>query len=241
MTPTRLATALRHHTAALAAAAATTDPDARVPTCPDWPVRVLVGHVGQAHRWAASIIRTGPSAVPDPFTADPGSPSSWPAWLSSGAAELIDAVSTSDTPVWTFFGEGPATFWLRRMLNDTLVHHSDAAGATFSVAPDLADDAITEWLELLAHPVTATLKPDVTALRGTGQTLQLAPDDGPGWHLTRTPSGISWTRDSAPADATLAGSLRDLLLVFTRRLPVDQVRLTGDRALIDHWLAHSAA
>ncbi|MGW4484904.1 maleylpyruvate isomerase family mycothiol-dependent enzyme [Amycolatopsis sp. NPDC004368] len=240
MDTTRLATALHHHTTALAHTAAATDPDTRVPTCPDWPVRVLVGHVGQAHRWSASIIRTGPSPVPDPFTADPGDPADWASWLHAGAAELIAAVSTSDRPVWTFFGPGPATFWLRRMLNDTLVHHADA-DPHFKTDPDLAEDAITEWLELLAHPVTATLKPDVAELRGTGQTLHLAPDDGPGWHLTRTPSGITWTRGTAPADATLAGPVTELLLVLTRRKPLGQARVTGDRSLVEHWLAHSAA
>ncbi|MEV8615265.1 maleylpyruvate isomerase family mycothiol-dependent enzyme [Amycolatopsis sp. NPDC051373] len=241
MDTTRLADALHHHTDALAKAAAGADPDARVPTCPDWPLRVLVGHVGQAHRWSASIVRSGPSPVPDPFDADPGDPAGWSGWLHAGAADLVDAVSTSDGPVWTFFGPGPATFWLRRMLNDTIVHHADAAGREFSVSPDLAEDAITDWLELLAHPVTQTLKPDVAELRGTGQTLRIVPDDAEGWHLTRTPDGIEWTRGTASADATLAGPLTDLLLVFTRRRPADDVTITGDRGLIDHWLAHSAA
>ncbi|MEU4670762.1 maleylpyruvate isomerase family mycothiol-dependent enzyme [Amycolatopsis sp. NPDC023774] len=241
MDTTRLADALHHHTAAFAKAAAGAHPDARVPTCPDWPLRVLVGHVGQAHRWSASIVRSGPSPVPDPFDADPGDPAGWPGWLQAGAADLVDAVCAGDGPVWTFFGPGPATFWLRRMLNDTIVHHADAAGRAFSVSPDLAEDAITDWLELLAHPVTRTLKPDVAELHGTGQTLRLLPADAEGWHVTRTPDGIEWTRGTAPADATLAGPLTDLLLVFTRRRPADDVTITGDRGLVEHWLAHSAA
>ncbi|MFI5613321.1 maleylpyruvate isomerase family mycothiol-dependent enzyme [Amycolatopsis sp. NPDC051903] len=241
MDTTHPADALLHHTAALAKAAAGGDPEARVPTCPDWPLRVLVGHVGQAHRWAASTVRGEPSAVPDPLDADPGDPAGWPEWLHAGAADLIAAVSTSDSPVWTFFGDGPATFWLRRMLNDTIVHHADAAGEAFEVAPGLAEDAITEWLELLANPVTQTLRPDLAALRGTGQTLQLRPAETEGWHLTRTRDGLTWSRQTATADATLAGPLRDLLLVVTRRLPADHLTTTGDRGLVDHWLAHTKA
>jgi hypothetical protein len=39
----------------------------------------------------------------------------------------------------------------------------------------------------------------------------------------------------------LTGPVEDLLLVLTRRLPADQVTITGDRGLADHWLAHTAA
>ncbi|MEV4310798.1 maleylpyruvate isomerase family mycothiol-dependent enzyme [Actinocrispum sp. NPDC049592] len=240
----RLAEGLHEHTAAFADAVAGADPDTNVPTCPEWSLRVLVGHIGQAHRWAASIIRSGPSPVPDPFDAVPGSPEGWSDWLHAGAAELADAVATSKGPVWTFFGSQSATFWLRRMLHDTTVHNADAAfatGATFEVAPDLAADAISEWLEVLSNPVTPTLKPAFAELRGTGQTLELRPYTGMGWLITRTPNGVQWERSTDTADVTLAGPIKDLLLVLTRRLPVDQVTVTGDRSLADHWLAHTAA
>lgn len=221
------------------------DPNTQVPTCPEWPLRVLAGHIGQAHRWAADIVRSGPSPVPDPLDADPGSPTEWSNWLHEGAADLTDAVLSAGAPsVWTFFGPGPATFWLRRMLHDTIVHHADAALATstaFQVAPDLAAEAISEWLEVLSDPVTPTMKPAFAALRGTGQTLRLRPDTGLGWLITRTPDGVRWTQGMDTADATLAGPVADLLLVLTRRLPASQVTITGDSDLADHWLAHTAA
>nr|WP_276209769.1 SCP2 sterol-binding domain-containing protein [Amycolatopsis vastitatis] len=78
-------------------------------------------------------------------------------------------------------------------------------------------------------------------MRGTGQTLRLAPDDGPGWLVTRTPGGVRWSRAAGTADVTLAGPVEDLLLVLTRRLPADRVTITGDHALAQHWLAHTAA
>jgi uncharacterized protein (TIGR03083 family) len=242
----RFVEALHEHTDGFAKAVADADPDATVPTCPEWPVRVLVGHIGQAHRWAASIVRSGPSPVPDPFEADPGAQGEWQGWLRTGAEDLADAVLTAGVrPVWTFFGDGPATFWLRRMVHDIVVHHADgalAAGSAFGVAPDLADDAISEWLELLSHPLTHTIKPGVAELRGTGQTLQLSTRTGQDWLITRTPDGPRWTRDTAhTADATITGAVGDLLLVLTRRLPVGEVTITGERELVDHWLAHSAA
>jgi len=241
----RVAEGLDEHTAGLAGAVAGVDPDLPVPTCPQWPLRVLVGHIGQAHRWAAGIVRSGPAPVPDPFDADPGPPAEWSGWLHEGAAELAGAVlAAGPDPVWTFFGPRPARFWLRRMLHDTTVHHADAAlatGAAFEVAPDVAADAISEWLEVLADPVTPTINPAFDALRGTGQTLELRPDTGPGWLITRTPGGVRWARASGAANVTLSGPVADLLLVLTRRLPVGRVTVAGDRDLVDHWLAHTAA
>jgi uncharacterized protein (TIGR03083 family) len=241
----RLAEGLHERTAGFAKTVADADPATPVPTCPEWPLRVLVGHIGQAHRWSASIVRSGPSPVPDPVDADPGRQDEWSDWLREGAVELVDTVlAAGNSPVWTFFGPRQATFWLRRMLHDTTVHHADAALATgdvFEVAPDLAADAISEWLDLLSDDVTPTLKPDFAQLRGTGQTLQLRPATGTGWLITRTPDGARWTRATASADVTLTGPVADLLLVLARRQPVDRVMVTGDRDLADHWLAHMAA
>ncbi|MGW4522885.1 maleylpyruvate isomerase family mycothiol-dependent enzyme [Amycolatopsis sp. NPDC004378] len=245
MHSTRLAEALLDRTAAFARTVADGDPGSPVPTCPDWPLRVLVGHIGQAHRWSAGIVRSGPAPVPDPLDADPGSTDTWADWLLQGAEDLAkSALDAGDKPVWTFFGDQPAGFWLRRMLNDTTIHHADAAlatGTAFDVAPDLAADAVTEWLEMLSHPVTASLKPAFAELRGTGQTLCLRPDEGGGWLITRTPDGVEWAHGTGTADVTLAGPVRDLLLVFTRRLPAGHVTITGERALAEHWLARTAA
>ncbi|VVJ16601.1 Uncharacterised protein [Amycolatopsis camponoti] len=245
MDTTSLAEALHARTAAFAETVTGADPDARVPTCPDWPLRVLVGHIGQAHRWAADVVRSGPSPVPDPLDADPGAPATWADWLRQGAEDLAKtALDAGETPVWTFFGPQPARFWLRRMLHDTTIHHADAAlttGTAIEVAPDLATDAISEWLEMLSNPITASLRPDFAELCGTGQTLQLRPDQNQAWLVTRAPDGIRWARETKAADVTLAGPVQDLLLVLTRRRPAEDVTITGDRALADHWLAHTAA
>jgi uncharacterized protein (TIGR03083 family) len=245
----RLATGLREETGAFSRAVAGLDPQDPVPTCPEWRVRDLVGHIGQAHRWSAELVRTRAAApVPDPRDAEPGDPQDWPAWLRDGADALVAAVvdGGSAVPVWTFLGERPATFWLRRMLADTAVHHADAAGAArvdFAIAPDLAANTISEGLELIGAAGTANLQPALAELRGTGQTLQLRPSDlDAGWLITRAPSGVTWERRTAEADVVVRGAVADLLLVFSRRTTPDDDRLTitGDRALLDHWWAHTA-
>jgi uncharacterized protein (TIGR03083 family) len=245
----RLAAGLREQTGAFARAVAGLDPDATVPTCPEWRVRDLVGHIGQAHRWSAELVRARAAApVPDPREADAGDPQDWPGWLRDGADALVGAVTDGGpaTPVWTFLGERPAAFWLRRMLSDTSVHHADAALTArvgFAIAPDLAADALSEGLELISAAVAANLQPALAQLRGDGETLQLRPDDlDAGWLITRTPDGVAWERGAAGGDVVVRGTVRDLLLVFSRRTTPDddRLRITGDRALLDHWWAHTA-
>lgn len=253
MSPTDLATfdvarmsaALAETTSAFAAAVADLDPDTTVPTCPDWSVRVLVGHLGQASRWGAEVVRTGTAdGLPDPRGQDPGPQAGWATFLQAGAAELVDAVRAADrtATVWTPVGPCNPDFWLRRMLNDAAVHLADAtsmAGRPYIVAPELAVDVISEVLELVSAPLARTLNPSADQLRGTGQTMLLRPDEVVGWLVTRTPDGVRWTRAHRPADVELRGPARDLVLVLARRLPPTAVTITGDRALLDHWLANT--
>src|SRR5947199_368276 len=64
---------------------------------------------------------------------------------------------------------------------------------------------------------------------------------GRGRLIPRTPEGARWRPGPAPADVTVSGEVLDLLLVFTRRRPPEEgrVTVTGDRAVLDHWLANT--
>ncbi|GAA3203080.1 maleylpyruvate isomerase family mycothiol-dependent enzyme [Nonomuraea helvata] len=244
----RMAEGLREQTAGFARAAAAGEPDARVPTCPEWSLRTLVGHIGLGHRYATGVLRKGdPQPAPDPWQAAPGSPDRWAEWLRDGAEELIGAVQEAgaDTEVWTFLGPRPAAFWLRRMLNDTAVHHYDAAvttGGGFGIADDLAADVIVEGLEMLVSPGAEALKPQLVELRGNGERLGLQPRQGDGWVIIRSPEGMWWEHGPVEADVVLSGAVAYVMLVCNRRLPLDddRVTVTGDRALLEHWLAHMA-
>jgi hypothetical protein len=44
-------------TARLAGLVHDTDVQQPVPTCPDWTLEQLIGHVGRGHRWSADIVR----------------------------------------------------------------------------------------------------------------------------------------------------------------------------------------
>jgi uncharacterized protein (TIGR03083 family) len=69
-------------TARLGAAVSELDPQAPVPTCPEWTVHDLVTHVGTGHRWAAEIVE-GRLQDPPPYAivGAPQEPQAWADWL----------------------------------------------------------------------------------------------------------------------------------------------------------------
>ncbi|MGR6920772.1 maleylpyruvate isomerase family mycothiol-dependent enzyme [[Actinomadura] parvosata] len=246
----RLVEGLREQTEGFAEAVAGGDPEAVVPTCPEWRLRTLVAHIGLADRWAAELVRTGrPVPAPDPAAVNPGVPGvpgEWGAWLRAGADELVGAVREAGegSQAWSFFGTVPAAFWVRRMLSETAIHHCDAAlttGAAFGIADDLAAEVITEGMELMADPRAETAVPKLALLRGAGERLAFRPYGMDGWVITRLPEGLRWERGNGPADVVVSGTLTEVMLVLARRRPPGEVtgEVTGDRALLAHWLAHT--
>ena len=247
------ASALIDQTARFAGLVDGADLDRRVPSCPEWRLGTLVEHVGQAHRFGTERVRArlgGPlrrdDATPVPL---PGDPAQHRDWLLAGAEDLVEAVAEAGAePVWNFaFGEDGATFWLRRMAHETAVHRADAAltlRTEFELAPELAADALSEWLMLATSPGAAQARPDlVEALRGTGQTIHLHATDQPGlgeageWLISRGPDTASWRHGHAKGDVVARGLAVDLLLLMVNRIrPTDpRIRVFGDAELLEHW------
>jgi uncharacterized protein (TIGR03083 family) len=259
LTSDRLAQALLDQAEQFADLVAGADSSVEVPSCPGWDLRHLVEHVGQAHRYATAMVRhqaTGPgdvawlsSKLPDGGSRD---------WLTDGAAGLVAAVREvgPDRPVWNFTRRPGATaaFWLRRMAHETAVHRADAALALarpYDLEPELAADALSEWLELVTSPGAAVARPElVEQLRGSGQTLHLLATDRTlptsyEWTIHRGPDGVSWTpgpSEPGRGGVQVAAPVTILLLAVLSRVgPKDpRVAVTGDAALWDHWHTHVA-
>jgi hypothetical protein len=136
------------------------------------------------------------------------------------------------------------------MLHDEVVHRFDAelaGGRLGDVAPEVAIDGVSDWLESVA----ALSRPDASdpiflGLVGAGETLQfqitnpgVAAADG--WHVTRSPAGVVWRHGYESADALVRAPARELLLVLNRRLDLGRAgtEIIGDRALFAHWLEHA--
>jgi uncharacterized protein (TIGR03083 family) len=228
-----------------------TDLATPVPTCPDWTLRQLATHVGRAQRWAAQIVSTR-SAEFIPFRQVPDGkfpddPALHAAWLRAGATRIIGAVrEAGGDPVWAFNALRPADFWARRMAHETAVHRADAEIATgreVSFEPDIAADAIDEWLGFMSGLAPGDADPRLDALPDGAVLHVHATDeglDGAGeWLVRREGSRVTVRPGHGRGDAALRGPAGRLLLVLLRRVPPDdpQVQVLGDPALLASWLA----
>ena len=237
---------------AFADTVASADPSAPVPSCPGWTMQQLFRHVGRGVRWSAQMVADCATEALDPRAVRDGKPPEDPAaasgWLIDGAQLLLDAVKSADADaaVWTFLGPRPSEWWIRRRLHEVVVHRADAAiaaGMDFDLAPEVAADAISEWLDITVHT-----RPGATPGLDGGQTMHLhAHDEGLGqageWMVSAADDGaVTWTHGHEKGCVALRGGSVDLLLAITRRRPVTEldVELLGDAAVWQSWLDRTA-
>ncbi|MFF5289760.1 maleylpyruvate isomerase family mycothiol-dependent enzyme [Paractinoplanes globisporus] len=247
--------AIVDHTRRLAESAAAAGPGAAVPTAPEWTIKDLVEHVGQTQNWVAEIIErriTDPTRLPTEVAALPTDPGEWPAWLAASARRVASACSDDalDAPVFNpAMDERTGTqFWMSSSLNEAVVHGVDAAtaaGRPADIEADVAAALIGNHLAMLTAPTWEMQRSESAhAIRGTGQTLQwLATDTAGAWFVERRPDGATWQPKTQPADVTVTGPARSLLLTLTRRLPLTEatdITVDGEAVLAQHWIDHTA-
>ncbi len=233
--------ALRTQGELLAEAAARTDLDAPVPTCPGWTVRDLVRHVGDVHRWAAAhvaerrteqIRRVEEIAGPLPGDED------LVAWFRDGHARLVRTLETAEPDVacWSFLpAPSPLAFWARRQAHETGIHRADAESPRGAITPfeaALAVDGVDELLFgfLGRAPADADRAARTIALR--------AIDTGDEWLVRIGDDAIHAERGTGSApepDVAVACSASDLHLLLWNRIPPDAVDVRGDASVMTSW------
>ena len=228
--------AIQEHGLGLADAAERGGLDAAVPTCPDWQVRDLVGHLGQVHRWAANFVATGrtdPGAeleeVPDDHQLV--------AWFRDGHAGLVDTLTNAPANLecWAFLpAPSPLAFWARRQAHETTIHRADAeaaAGKPLEVDPALAVDGIDELLLGFYSRKRGRLVADPAVTLG----LRTTDTDDDAWTMVIGPEGREVTRGKAAGDCLVSGAASDLYQFVWNRRRDDAVQITGDPAVLALW------
>src|SRR2546423_13639319 len=79
--------ALRADGPAFRAAVAEAAPDAPVPSCPEWTVAQLTGHLAGIYRWVTDLVRRGVAGPPE--VAPPGAPAAGAGEVDARIAALV--------------------------------------------------------------------------------------------------------------------------------------------------------
>jgi uncharacterized protein (TIGR03083 family) len=229
--------AIQEHGVGLADAAERTGLDAKVPTCPDWTVRDLLGHQGQVHRWAATYVTTGRTDT-DVDLADVPDDRELLAWFRDGHAGLVDGINRApaDLECWSFLpAPSPLAFWARRQAHETTIHRADAEaadGKPLDVDPALAVDGIDELLLGFYNRKRGRLVADPALTLGIRVT-DAQPADA--WTVVIGPERREVTRGQATGECVVSGNASDVYQFLWNRRDRSAIGLTGDPAVLDLW------
>ena len=230
--------AIRVEGDALADAARHAGIDAPVPSCPEWTVSDLLGHVGRLHRGVAGVVSSrAPERERGWLAADPPPPDERLDWYAQGVPLLVDALREAGPGVemWSWTPDKTSGFWARRQANETAVHRYDAQLAAGTVQPidrPLAVDGIDEFFDLIPF------WNESDNVRGNDETLHFHATDGDGEWLARlTPEGLVVTREHFKGDVAARATASDLLLFLYGRVPLETLEVFGDATLLTRWRA----
>jgi uncharacterized protein (TIGR03083 family) len=207
---------------AFAATIPDVDPRLRVPWCGRWRVHDLVVHLARVHHWAAGQARRT-REVPlgrGPFELEP--------LYRRCATELRETLAElgPDAVSSTLLGPGPASFWRRRQLHETLVHLWDlrtAGGMPLDVDPAVWADTVDE--------VVTVMQPRQVRM---GRMEALAAPVS----LVATDAGVAWRMESAhdgAAAVEVRGPASGLALMLWGRVAPDDgssLVVDGDGAVL---------
>jgi uncharacterized protein (TIGR03083 family) len=160
------------------------------------------------------------------------------AWYREGSARLLAALreTPNDQETWNW-SAGPqvASFWTRRMAQETLVHRWDAenaAGLGADVDPLIAVDGIDELLDVFWRRYADSSDADPP-----GGTLHVHCTDVDGeWWAGFEDGAYELRRTHEKGDVAVRGPAADVLLVLWGRRPPATLERLGDPAVFDDWL-----
>lgn len=219
------------------------DPNAPVPTCPEWTVRELAHHMGRTHRWAAAVVR---EARPEQPTSDDEERiwGTMPAddaldlWVREGHRLIVDALTSApaDLSCWAFLAApSPLAFWARRQAHETAIHRVDAQtvlGQPDAVEVPFATDGVDELLLCFFAGRSRRLRNDEPVTLGIAAT-----DAGASWVVHIGPEGQRSERVAAvgPVDCLLRGPAVQLYYGLWNRRGLAEIVADGDPAVVDIW------
>lgn len=237
---------IRTESARFHAVLATADPDARVPSCPEWTSADLLSHLTGVQWFWEQVLHQRPAPPADDLESSrPARPEAY--------ADLLDAFEAQSASFVTVLSslppEEPAWHWLsggqtagtsyRRQAHEALIHRLDAeqvAGSVTPLDPALAADGVLEALDWMYGgelPEGMVFEPTgelvAVELSDAGETILVEPGRIPdgkhaGPHLMVRPSGST--------GASVRGTAGDVDAWLWHRAPDSVVTASGDPDLL---------
>lgn len=232
-------TAIRRESARFREALADCDPEARVPSCPDWSAADLLWHLTEVQHWWRAMMVNRPQSPEEMGYAAPSRPERYDALLAAyddAHTAFVAALESAD-PVEPAYSWSPdpadhnVGFTYRRQAHEALIHRLDAeltAGAVTPLDPALAADGVDEALDVMYgglpewgrfDPAQRFVEFRITDV-GTSVWTQLGVFNG-----------------TATSDGRVYVDEKDLHVVPDPGVPADAV-ITGAAADLDAWLWH---
>ena len=241
MEPARLRECLARDYERMHDVVADADPDARVPSCPEWTVGDLARHIATVylHKVACTRLGRSPEDWPPDLTGTPPA-----AALEHAYAELtqmFDMHEPADHSATWYDGDQTVGFWIRRMAQETVIHRRDAElaiGEPTAADADLAIDGIAELLDLfIGYPTTKWAAECKDVLEPADGDTVLVDAAGTLWLAEISTAGVDVSRpEDVPSTAvTVRGEPSALLFWLWNRWDVSDgaVAVGGDPAAVE--------
>lgn len=218
-------------------------PKTAVPTCPDWTLGDLAGHVGMVHRWAAYIVANGITQNPH-VTVEPAPADGLAGWLTDGSERLVETIAHAPDDLQALVilkaASSPKEFWARRQAHETTIHSVDALSARLGRIPttkeaDIPQEVAVDGLDEL---LTGFVPRRSSELRSEQPlTFVVAPTDiDRAWTVQLSEDPPVTTRGGlagGDADAVMTGTAASLYLGLSNR--GDEIAVTGEPELLGVW------
>ena len=207
--------------------------DAHVPSCPEWNMSDLLGHLGEVHRFWNEMAGRALTNPRDSEDHDPPEGVDLIEWFGEGPALLVSTLADADLerPMWSWSPVKKVGFVPRRMAQETAVHRWDAQNAIGDPADidaDLAADGIDELMYVWL-PAQAPLE------EAPKTSVHIHTTDADGEWLAVLDKKPAVTREHAKGDVALRGPASDVLLYLWHRIDASSVEILGNAEALEQF------
>lgn len=226
--------AIAEHSAGFAAAARS-NLDADVRSCPGWTVADLVEHLTEVHWFWGTIAEDRLSEPPDESRRPAKAPrDQLIEAFQAGADRMVNVLGSADgdTKVWTWApAQQDIAFITRHQVQEAAVHHwdaADAAGGALIIAAPVAADSVDEFLTFSVSSDADPAEPVRPAL--AGRFALRCTDASAAWTVSdgSAPGTIRFAPGAGADVPSITATASDLLLWLYGRVSLDATAVPPD-------------